>query len=122
MLDKLDKFILERFIYLSLSGIIIYLIDIKMLQRNLHKQRKKLLHSPNLNTIIMVENILKKGELMTLAQLKKSLPKQIMHQTLLQILDYLQLSGKIVIGTKGILWIFTERKELNGLMQIGTEV
>ena len=93
-----------------------------MLQRDLHRHRKNLLHSPNLNTILMVEGILKKGELITLAQLKKVLPKQVMHQTLIQILDYLQLSGKIIIGTKGILWIFTEKKELNDLIQRGTEI
>jgi hypothetical protein len=71
---------------------------------------------------MMVENTLKKGELMTLAELKKKLPKKVMHQTLVQILDYLQLSGKIVIGTKGILWVFAERKELNDLIKRGTEV
>ena len=93
-----------------------------MLRLNRYKQRKRLLHSPNLNTILMVEDVLKKGELITPAQLKKSLPKQVMHQTLLQILDYLQLSGKIIIGTKGILWVFTERKELNSLIQMGTDI
>ncbi len=93
-----------------------------MLRKNLYRERKKVLHFPNLNTILMVEDILKKGELITLAQLKKSLPKQVMHQTLIQILDYLQLSGKIVIGTKGILWVFTERKELNSLIKKGTEI
>ncbi len=86
------------------------------------KEREKLTHSPTLNTILMVEEILKSGDLMTLAELKKRLPKKVMHQTLLQILDYLQLSGKIIIGTKGILWIYTERKELNELIKRGTEL
>jgi len=86
------------------------------------KEREKLAHSPTLNTILMVEETLKNGDLMTLAELKMKLPKKVMHQTLLQILDYLQLSGKIIIGTKGILWIFTERKELNELIKRGTEV
>ena len=82
------------------------------------KEREKLAHSPTLNTIFMVEKTLKdKGELMTVAELKKELPKQGMHKTLLQILDYLQLSGKILIGTKGILWVFAERKELNELIK-----
>ena len=80
-------------------------------------------HSPNLNTVIMVEDILKEAEeVMTLAELKRRLPKKVMHQTLLQILDYLQLSGKIIIGTKGILWIFTPRKELDELIKRGTEI
>ncbi|MBI2145481.1 hypothetical protein HYU18_04125 [Candidatus Woesearchaeota archaeon] len=86
------------------------------------KEREKLAHSPNLNTILMVEETLKSGELVTLADLKRKLPKKVMHQTLLRILDYLQLSGKIVIGTKGVLWVFAERKELDELIRGGTEV
>ena len=79
-------------------------------------------HSPTLNTVLMVENSLKDSDLITLAELKRKLPKKVMHSTLLQILDYLQLSGKIVLGTKGILWVFTERKELDQLIKRGTEV
>lgn len=87
------------------------------------REREKLAHSPTLNTILMVEETLKNsGELMTLAELKKKLPKQVMHQTLIQILDYLQIGGKIIIGTKGVLWIFAERKELNELIKRGTEI
>ena len=85
-------------------------------------EREKLAHSPTLNTVLMVEGVLKSGELMTLAELKRKLPKQVMHQTLIHVLDYLQLSGKIVIGTKGILWVFAERKELNELIKRGTEI
>ncbi|MBM3199638.1 hypothetical protein FJZ53_01785 [Candidatus Woesearchaeota archaeon] len=86
-------------------------------------ERKNLKHSPTLNTVLMVEETLKKsGKLLTLAELKRKLPKQVMHQTLIQILDYLQMSGKILIGKKGILWIFTERKELNELIKRGTEI
>ena len=84
---------------------------------------ERLKHSPNLTTILMVEEALKEArEVITIAELKRRLPKQVMHQTLINILDYLQSSGKIIIGTKGILWIFTERKELNELIKRGTEV
>ena len=87
------------------------------------KEKEKLSHSPTLNTILMVEKTLRdSGELMTFAELKRKVPKQTMHQTLINVLDYLQLSGKIVIGTKGIVWVFTERKELNELMKRGTEI
>ena len=80
-------------------------------------------HSPTLNTVIMVERTLKEvNEVMSIAELKKRLPKQVMHQTLMQVIDYLQLSGKIIIGTKGVLWIFTERKELDALIKKGMEV
>ena len=80
-------------------------------------------HSPTLNTVLMVENTLKEaGEVITLAELKRRLPKKIMHQTLIKILDYLQISGKIIISTKGILWVYTERKELDQLISRGTEI
>lgn len=94
-----------------------------MVQTTEFLEKEKLKHSPNLNTVLMVEKALKDaGELVTSAELKRRLPRKVMHQTLLQILDYLQISGKIIIGTKGILWIFTERKELEGLIKMGLEV
>ena len=87
------------------------------------EKKDKLKHSPTLNTVFMVEDVLKEaGEVMTVAELKRRLPKKVMHQTLLDIIDYLQRSGKIVIGTKGILWIFTERKEIKDLINKGTEI
>jgi len=94
-----------------------------MTKATLTMERENLIHSPTLNTVLMVESLLKEsGELLSVAEIKRRLPKKVMHQTLLQILDYLQLSGKIIIGTKGILWIFAERKELNELIKRGTEV
>ena len=84
----------------------------------------KTVHSPTLNTVLMVEDFLKKHRdmPMKISDIKKQLPKQVMHQTLLHILDYLQLSGKIIIGTKGVLWIFTERKNLDKLIKEGLEI
>ena len=71
----------------------------------------------------MVEKVLKDAkELVTVAELKRRLPRKVMHQTLLEVLDYLQLSGKILIGTKGILWIYMERRELEALKNTGTEI
>ncbi|MEK6928270.1 MAG: hypothetical protein AABX11_07600 [Nanoarchaeota archaeon] len=87
------------------------------------KQKLELLHSPTLSTVLMVEEVLKDAqELISLAELKRRLPRKVMHQTLLQIIDYLQMSGKIIIGAKGILWVFTERKELEALKSRGLEV
>ncbi len=89
----------------------------------IQKQTYKQIHTPTLNTVLMVERTLKDaGEVITFAELKRRLPRKVMHTTLLQILDYLQFGGKIVIGTKGILWVFTERKELNELIKRGMEV
>jgi len=84
---------------------------------------KQVQHSPTLNTVMMIEETLRKAkEVLTIAELKRKLPRKVMHQTLTRVLDYLQFSGKILIGTKGVLWIFTERKELNSLIKSGTEV
>ncbi|MCK4670733.1 MAG: hypothetical protein KAT43_06030, partial [Nanoarchaeota archaeon] len=56
---------------------------------------EKIRHSPTLNTVLMVEETLKEaGEVIPIAELKRRLPKKVMHQTLIQILDYLQMSGK----------------------------
>lgn len=80
-------------------------------------------HSPTLQTVLMVEQTLKEaGELLSVAEIKRKLPRKVMHQTLISILDYLQASGKILIGTKGILWVFAERKELNALIKKGREL
>ncbi len=80
-------------------------------------------HSPTLNTVLMVEEVLKEaGQVLSVAEVKRRLPRKVMHQTLLPILDYLQMSGKIVLGTKGVLWIFAERKELDSLIKKGMEI
>jgi len=67
----------------------------------------KLEHAPNLNTVLMVENTLKnsKESVVKIAELKKILPKQVNHNTLMIILDYLEKSNKILVTLKGISWI-----------------
>ena len=68
--------------------------------------KKRIIHYPSLKTVLMIENTLKKSNhLLTREQLKKKLPKKVMHQTLNVILEYLEDSGKILDGRKGILWI-----------------
>ncbi len=84
---------------------------------------EKVGHSPTLNTVLMVEDTLRNAEeVITVAELKRRIPKKIMHNTLITILDYLQMSGKIVIGTKGILWVYTDKEELDALIRRGTEM
>ena len=87
------------------------------------KIQQKLEHSPTLNTVLMVEDVLRKSkEVIKIAELKRKLPKKIMHNTLMKIIDYLQMSGKILISTKGIIWIYTPREKLNELIRRGIEV
>ncbi|MBI2564366.1 hypothetical protein HYV79_00045 [Candidatus Woesearchaeota archaeon] len=70
------------------------------------KQKVEVIHYPRLDTILMVENAIKKsGEYPNKMQLWKSLPKKIMYQTFKIILNYLESSGKIVIDKDGsVLW------------------
>ena len=84
---------------------------------------QKTLHSPTLNSVLMVEDVLRKTrQVVKVAELKKRLPKKMMHSTLMTILDYLQMSGKILISTKGIVWIYTPREELNKMIESGLEL
>ncbi len=83
----------------------------------------QVMHSPRLATVLMVEKVLRDvGEIIKVSELKRRLPKKIMHSTLLQILDYLQESGKILVTTKGVIWIYRPPAELEKLKEGGLEV
>ncbi len=79
---------------------------------------------PKLNTVFMVEDFLKTHRDMPLkiSEIKKLLPKQIMHQTLKLILEYLWRSGKIIYGPKGIQWIYSEPEHLRKMLENTLEV
>ena len=79
---------------------------------------------PNLNTVLMVEEFLKTNRdmPMKISEIKKNLPRKIMHQTLLLILEYLWRSGKIIYGPKGVQWIYTEPEHLNKMLSDSVEV
>ena len=67
----------------------------------------------------MVETTLKKyGAVLTIGKLKRILPKQVMHPTLMAIIDYLEYSGKIVVDDNKVLWTFkpqSKLKQMKGL-------
>jgi len=71
------------------------------------KQHLKLEQSPTLNTVLMVEEILMNmdNSVFTVADIKRKLPKQVNHQTLMIILSYLEECNKILVTIKGITWI-----------------
>lgn len=84
---------------------------------------KEILHYPTLKTIFMVEEVLKNADkVMSKEQIKRKLEGKLMHQTLNVILDYLEESGKIIIGKKGILWTFNPSKKLERAIARGVEV
>lgn len=64
------------------------------------------LHSPTLETVLMVEKTIQKySQECGKYQLWRKLPRKVMYQTFLVILNYLQESGKILIDKDGcIIW------------------
>ena len=73
----------------------------------------EVLHYPRLDTVLMVEEAIKNApDYPTKAKLMRLLPKKIMYQTLLVILDYLQTSNKILIDKRDgkIVWIWNPKK------------
>ena len=73
---------------------------------------QQVLHYPRLDTVIMVEETIRKAkEYPTKAALWRNLKKKVMYQTFLVILDYLQVSNKIYIDTKNgrIVWIWNPK-------------
>ena len=62
------------------------------------------MHSPNLETVRMIEDILKQGGTIKRAELKRRLPRKVMHQTMNVALEYLEERGLIEDSRKGITW------------------
>ena len=87
-------------------------------------QEQRLEHSPTLNTVLMVEGTLKnmEGSIITIAELKRKLPKQVNHNTLKLILEYLEKSNKIAVTLKGITWIHNTNQNLRETIKKGLEL
>ncbi|MCK5624699.1 hypothetical protein KAI04_02565 [Candidatus Pacearchaeota archaeon] len=81
-------------------------------------------HWPTLNTVMMVEEVLKNinESVISVAELKRKLPRQVNHNTLIVILHYLEESNKIIVGLKGITWIHNTNQKLREAVKRGIEV
>jgi hypothetical protein len=83
-------------------------VTLEIRKRKYSEQR-----SPTLNTVLMVEDtLMKAAEVLTIGKLKRMLPKQVMHQTLMVIIDYLEYSGKVVVHEDKVLWAFKPQSKL----------
>ena len=77
-------------------------------------------HSPTLETVLMVEETVRKAkEVLTLAVLKRRLPRQVNHNTLKVILAYLQHSGKVEFTPYGVVWIFIPKEDVEHILSRG---
>ena len=84
---------------------------------------KQILHYPQLDTILTVEEALQNSEdYLTRMQLWRILPKKIQYQTFKLILNYLESSNKIMFSGDKIVWIFSNNKKLNSLIMGAVKV
>ncbi|VVB81795.1 Uncharacterised protein [uncultured archaeon] len=85
---------------------------------------QELKHAPTLNTVLMVENVLKSMDesVISIAELKRRLPKQVNHNTLMVVLEYLEESNKIAVSLKGITWIHNTNPFLKKAVARGLEL
>ena len=88
------------------------------------KQKQKLEHWPTLNTVIMVEKTLREMDesVISIAELKRKLPRQVNHNTLMVILKYLEASNKIFVTLDGITWIHNSNPNLKKAVLEGMEL
>ena len=75
-------------------------------------------------SLLITENFLKEhcDKPLKFSEIKKKLSKDIHHKNLIAILEYLCKKGKIICGSKGILWIYCSSKKLKREMAKGVEV
>ena len=70
-------------------------------------ENKSIVHYPRLDTVLMVEDTLRKAEeYPSKRQLWLALEKKVMYQTFSLIISYLEDSGKIVQRNGKIIWVW----------------
>lgn len=83
----------------------------------------KVLHEPQLDTILMVEKAIKEAEeYPSRMELWRSLPRKIQYQTFKRILEYLEASNKIVFNNGKILWVAIDNPKLKRLLEESVKV
>lgn len=83
-------------------------------------EHRKIEHSPTLDTVQMVEETIREAkEVISVAELKRRLPRSVNHNTLKIILTYLQESGKIEFTPNGVVWIFTSKEDITTILSKG---
>ena len=93
-----------------------------MVTAALMKTKKE--HYPNLSTVLMVEDTLQKMDesVVTIAELKRKLPREVNHNTLKIILEYLEKSNKIAVTLRGITWVHNTNPNLRKAISTGLEL
>ena len=95
-----------------------------MLQTKKFQNLSRQVHWPTLNTVMMVEETLRKSNksVTSVAELKRKLPRQVNHITLMIILEYLERINKIAVTLRGITWIENNNLNLKRAIMQGIEL
>ncbi len=80
-------------------------------------------YSPTLDTVRMVADTIRNGpnSVMTVAELKRALPRQVNHYALQNALDFMDEIGWIDRGSKGIVWIYNPNPNIARAIALGYE-
>jgi hypothetical protein len=71
-------------------------------------KRRTNAHSPTLDTVVMVEETIKKLGACSITELYKSLPRTVIYPTLKLIIEYFYAKGFIMSDKEGkIVWIYS---------------
>jgi hypothetical protein len=84
----------------------------------------KVLHEPQLDTILMIEKAIMDAEdYPTRMQLWRSLPKKVQYQTYKRVLDYLEASNKIIYDEDGaIVYTGVNNDKLRALIESAIKI
>lgn len=81
--------------------------------------RKTVLHYPRLDTVLMIEEAIKKArDYPSRTELWKKLPKKIMYQTFKVVVDYLISSNKVILTKDDkLVWVFADSSKSRKLIK-----
>jgi DNA-binding transcriptional regulator YhcF (GntR family) len=83
----------------------------------------KVLHEPQLDTILMVEKAIRDAqEYPSRMELWRSLPRKIQYQTFKRVLEYLEASNKIVFNRGRVVWVAADNPKLKRLLEESVKV
>ena len=95
-----------------------------MLRQTQKSRASSATHSPTLDTVMMVESAIKGSDLPpSKMELWRSLPRKMMYQTFVGVLDYLEASNKILFdGKRRIVWVAVDNPKLEALLKASVKL
>ena len=91
-------------------------------KENAQEKTKKIIHYPQLDTVIMIEEAIQKMDYPRKTEVWRALPKKVMYQTFCLAVDYLENSGKILIDKDSrLVWTWNP-KMIQKILSSGVKI